>query len=319
MVEPFPSRSLNSVRILTELFPKQQICTLKFNEWRDRWRRDRRGRKAIYISSPPFSIKFDVLDHFMSEDGAFALLLPTRVITSETFQLLARKHRYEPKVIILPRRVHYYDGNGIQRRRTAFNSCYITNKLKQRRNLEYTHLIGVHMELSEEERREILADLPKIGTEATIEELAEKYLEEEQPEAYWQCTEHGEEVSIISTEKEHNNCNGCRCNEPTCVLALMQQSADVWAATEQLQDGKVSLSTLIEDERIQIYANQTRKNIDNNEHAMNLEKERWSLSETLIITIKICAVMQRNGIIKVMAGCDNNQQFHLPKINIYEN
>ena len=84
---------------------------------------------TILISNPPFSKKFEVIEHCLeTKDLRFALLLPAWVFASSTVRKIIYKTDAKDLALIVPKkRIHYLHPETLaQHRKTNFDSIFIS-------------------------------------------------------------------------------------------------------------------------------------------------------------------------------------------------
>lgn len=122
--EPFVGISNRSTKIYKQLGYTVYETTCDFFTI-DKWPVNKQGNAMILVSNPPFSRKFEVLDRLFEFKQPFMLLLPSWVYGSATVKKMIKKHGVDIQLVIPNMRTHYYNTEGQQIRKTAFDSVYI--------------------------------------------------------------------------------------------------------------------------------------------------------------------------------------------------
>ncbi len=134
--EPFVGISNRSTKTYLELGHAVLETTSDFFTI-DEWPLDKHGKPMILVSNPPFSRKFEVLDRLFQFKQPFAILLPSWVFASASVRKMMKKHDIDIQIIIPNMRTHYFNTEGQQVRKTAFDSVYIAYGLALKYPITY--------------------------------------------------------------------------------------------------------------------------------------------------------------------------------------
>ena len=134
--EPFVGLSNRSTKIYKKLGHTVLETTCDFFTI-DKWPLDASGKPMILVSNPPFSRKFEVLDTLFEFKQPFAILLPSWVFSSATVRKMIKKHNVDIQLVIPNMRTHYFNTEGQQVRKTAFDSVYIAYGLQLKYPITY--------------------------------------------------------------------------------------------------------------------------------------------------------------------------------------
>ena len=127
--EGFPSPCLTSVRALQKI---GEVVVTK-GDFFDV------STSTMCVTNPPFSIKFKALERLLQTGNDFALLIPSWCMACATVRKLVHKYSFEPHFIMLPKRVHFLDPDGLRRVGNAgWDSVFITKGLLTTKQLTYT-------------------------------------------------------------------------------------------------------------------------------------------------------------------------------------
>lgn len=122
--EPFVGVSNRSTKTLRKHGHDVLETVEDFFEVVDAWPHHEE-KPRFMLSNPPFSKKFLVLDKLMGQRKPFMLLVPSWVYASATVRKLIKKHNMDLQIVVPPKRVHYYSPEGVQIKKTAFDSVFI--------------------------------------------------------------------------------------------------------------------------------------------------------------------------------------------------
>jgi len=134
--EPFVGISNRSSKVYKQLGHAVYETTCDFFTI-DKWPVNKQGNAMILVSNPPFSRKFEVLDRLFQFKQPFAILLPSWVFASATVRKMIHKHNIDIQIIVPNMRTHYYNTEGQQIRKTAFDSVYIAYGLSLKYPITY--------------------------------------------------------------------------------------------------------------------------------------------------------------------------------------
>ena len=134
--EPFVGISNRSTKVYKQLGHTVHETTCDFFTI-DKWPLDSSGKAMILVSNPPFSRKFEVLDRLFQFKQPFAILLPSWVFSSATVRKMIKKHDIDIQLVIPNMRTHYFNTEGQQVRKTAFDSAYIAYGLPLKYPITY--------------------------------------------------------------------------------------------------------------------------------------------------------------------------------------